>query len=469
MHTNDFLAAIDAQIDASRDALTEDIFRLVRIPSVQGDPLPGAPFGAGPRAMLDEVLRMAQEDGFAAEDHGVGVIHASLREGQPDLGIWLHGDVVPEGDGWNFPPYEPTLTEGCVIGRGSADNKGQLAAIYRVLKIFRDLNIPLQYNPALYVCSNEETGMADLCGLPGNPDARGFVHVCTPPRLSLVPDGGFPLGYGGKGSMKLQLRSRNPLQGIALSAGQPDSPGTAEAILDRVDIPDTLPACTVAKGEKTTVSAYSPPRHGAHPDPNGNMITMLCTALLDTGLCTGEDRRTLDFLCRVSKDTVGAMFGINIPSAPMPPLTVFAGRIDNDGGHVILHLNIRYPLGITYEEIVQRIADAADADGFDVYDSKPGQKPYLADPDTPAARILREAAREVTGSDAAPFLLSGGTYAHCLPNAYVFGMSSNQPPRSFPAGRGGAHGVDEAVSLDRLQRGMKIYARALLALNHAEW
>ena len=469
MTKQEYLAAIDAQIEASREALTEDIFRLVRIPSVQGDPLPGAPFGPGPRAVLDEVLKMAQEDGFAAEDHGVGVVHAALREGQPDLGIWVHGDVVPEGDGWRYAPYEPTLVEGCVIGRGSADNKGQLAAVWHVLKIFRDLQIPLKYNPAIYAGSNEESGMADLQGLPDNPDARGFVHACTPPRLSLVPDGGFPLGYGGKGSLRLQLRSRDPLHGMTLTAGQTASPGNADAILDRADVPDTLPSCTVAKGEKTSVSAYSPPRHGAHPDPNGNMITMLSAALLDAGLCADEDRRTLDFLRRVSLDTAGAMFGINIPSAPMPPLTVFAGRIDNDGGHVILHLNIRYPLGITYEEIVQRIADAADADGFDVYDSKPGQKPYMADPDTPAARILREAAREATGSDAAPFLLSGGTYAHCLPNAYVFGMSSNQPPKSFPAGRGGAHGVDEAVSLDRLQRGMKIYARALLALNEAEW
>ena len=469
MLTTDLISRIDAAIEASRDALTEDIFRLIRIPSVRGEPLPGAPFGAGPRAVLDEVLHMAKSDGFFTADHGVGVVHASLREGQPDLGIWLHGDVVPEGDGWNFPPYEPTLIEGCIIGRGSTDNKGQLAAIYQLLKIFRDLDIPLRYNPAIYVGSNEETGMADLCGLPDNPDVRGFIHVCTPPRLSLVPDSGFPLGYGGKGSLKIQLRSKTPLHGITLYAGQPSSPGNADAILDRTDVPDTLSSCTVIKGEKTHISAYTPPRHGAHPDPNGNMITLLCAALLDADLCREEDRYIPDFLRRVSLDTIGALFGINIPSAPMPPLSVFAGQADYEDGHVILHLNIRYPLGITAEEIETRIRAVSEENGFSLHSFIPGTKPYLGDPNSPAAQILYRASAEVTGSDAAPFILSGGTYAHNLPNAYVFGMNGNLPPKSFPAGRGGAHGVDEAVSLDRLQRGMRIYARALLALNEAEW
>jgi succinyl-diaminopimelate desuccinylase len=61
--------------------------------------------------------------------------------------------------------------------------------------------------------------------------------------------------------------------------------------------------------------------------------------------------------------------------------------------------------------------------------------------------------------------MGGGTYAHNLPNAYVFGTSANRPPVDFEKGRGGVHGVDEAVSIDRLCRAMKIYARALLSLD----
>ena len=68
-----------------------------------------------------------------------------------------------------------------------------------------------------------------------------------------------------------------------------------------------------------------------------------------------------------------------------------------------------------------------------------------------------------------PFTLSGGTYANRLPNAYVFGTNANLAPKDFPKGHGSAHGVDESVSLERLQRAMRIYARALLRLNELDW
>ena len=80
-------------------------------------------------------------------------------------------------------------------------------------------------------------------------------------------------------------------------------------------------------------------------------------------------------------------------------------------------------------------------------------------------KLLAEIANEITGADAPPYTMSGGTYGHRLPNAYAYGMSGNCPPADFPKGRGGAHGVDECVSLDRLKIAMRIYARALLRLN----
>ena len=138
----------------------------------------------------------------------MGIVSVALYEGEPDIGIWLHGDVVPEGDGWNFEPYNAVVHNGCIIGRGSADNKGQLAALFNLLRIFKDMDIKLNVNPAIFVGSNEETGMKDIVGIPGNDDARGFINVCTPPKLSLVPDGDFPVGIGGKGGMTFKLRSK---------------------------------------------------------------------------------------------------------------------------------------------------------------------------------------------------------------------------------------------------------------------
>ena len=98
----DLIAKIDELIEASRADLAADTIKLVDIKSVMGVPLPGAPFGEGPKQVLDYVLDLGQKEGFYTVDYHVGVVSIAMKDGNPDLGIWLHGDVVPEDDGWNL-------------------------------------------------------------------------------------------------------------------------------------------------------------------------------------------------------------------------------------------------------------------------------------------------------------------------------------------------------------------------------
>lgn len=188
----ELLKQIDILIEQSRSDVIRDTIRFVGINSEKGEAKPGAPFGEGPRKMLDEVIRVGKESGFYTNDYNVGVVSLGMSDGEADLGIWIHGDVVPAGDGWVFEPYNAVEYKGCVVGRGAGDNKGQLAAMFNLFRIFTKLGIDLKYNAAIFVGSNEETGMFDMKGMDKNPDARGFLNVCKSPKLSLVPDGDFP-------------------------------------------------------------------------------------------------------------------------------------------------------------------------------------------------------------------------------------------------------------------------------------
>ena len=142
------LEQIDRRIESSREELTKDIIKLIGIKSVKDEPSPGAPFGRGPKEVLEAVLKMGEQEGFFTDDYHVGVVSLALKKGQPDLGIWLHGDVVPEGTGWDYDPYNATEYQGYIIGRGATDNKGQLCAIFHLLRIFKELGVELNYNPA---------------------------------------------------------------------------------------------------------------------------------------------------------------------------------------------------------------------------------------------------------------------------------------------------------------------------------
>jgi len=458
------ISKIDRLIEEVTEQLANDTIMLVNICSEQGEPLPGAPFGKGPRQVLDKVLEMGKNGGFYVKDHGVGVVSIAMEDTQPDLGIWLHGDVVPAGSGWTYPPYDATRYKNCIIGRGVTDNKGQLAAIWNLFVIFKKLGIKLNYNPAIYVGSNEESGMYDMTGTQGNPDAKGFANVCTPPRLSLVPDSGFPISHGARGMTSFRVRSKTPLHGFTLTAGQKENPGLATADFDSTDILKELCECEI---NGNTVTAFSPPQHTSRPDPKGNMITKLTSALLDAGIVPQEDRHILEFFRVISLDTEGKALGIYQQSKEMPCTTVYAQSIDCKDGYCELEMRVRFPIEITYEKIRETMKTLCEEKGFDLIETY-AHPPYLYDKGSQIVQTLTEVSRSVTGDDKEPYI-TGSTYAHYLPNAYAFGTDGNLIPEEFPQGHGGAHSIDEVVSLDRLKRAMRIYARALLALNDMDW
>ena len=60
------------EVEARKEALFADLFRLLKVPSVREDDkaTPEAPVGPGPKAALEEFLNMAQEDGFETKQFG---------------------------------------------------------------------------------------------------------------------------------------------------------------------------------------------------------------------------------------------------------------------------------------------------------------------------------------------------------------------------------------------------------------
>ena len=453
---------IDEEIEKCDADLIRLTSRFIKIKSVRSKARKGAPFGKGAKKMLDVFIGEAKKSALLVKDYKIGFCSAALREGEVDLGIWLHGDVVPEGTGWIYPPYRPTLLDGYIVGRGATDNKGQLAAVITLFNILKKTgNLP-RYNAAIFVGSAEETGMDDLFTHDGS---GGFLSVARPPKLSLVPDADFPICNAGSGSTNLLFRSGGAISSCDIIAGTEKEPGVAHAIFKSVDektIPSGIIAKKIAAG--TDLSAFKPPRHASSPDPDGNMITLLFDALLDNNFIREDERKYFQFLRDITKDIHGELLQINTEHEKMRPLTVFTKDAATVNGKLEFSLNVRYPVGITEEEILTRVSSVAENFDFTV-ESHPVRNPYIIDDEDECAKILCNISNEITGDNRTPYAMGGATYAHHLPNAYPFGMSGNKIPDFFPKGHGEAHGPDEVVSIERLKRAMKIYARAIIRLN----
>lgn len=116
------------------------------------------PEDAGCQAMMAERLEALgfKVEGMPFEE----VTNFWARRGTegPVLCFAGHTDVVPTGpvEKWSSPPFEPTLKDGMLYGRGAADMKGSIAAFMTALDRFVKAHPDHKGSIALLITSDEE-------------------------------------------------------------------------------------------------------------------------------------------------------------------------------------------------------------------------------------------------------------------------------------------------------------------------
>jgi acetylornithine deacetylase/succinyl-diaminopimelate desuccinylase-like protein len=123
---------LETHLDATRDDRLASLMAFLRIPSISA-----LPEHAG------DVRRAAEWLGGALEEAGLEHVEVSPTDGHPIVyADWLHAadaptvlvyghyDVQPVDplDEWTSPPFEPRLDGDRLVGRGTADDKGQIHA-----------------------------------------------------------------------------------------------------------------------------------------------------------------------------------------------------------------------------------------------------------------------------------------------------------------------------------------------------
>lgn len=98
-----------------------------------------------------------------------------------------HIDVVPEGDGWTYPPYGGTLADGKIIGRGANDMKGGLAGGIMALKFLSDLGIRLKGDVYIESVVDEEVGSAGALAVALRGYRADGAIIPEPSKYAIVP------------------------------------------------------------------------------------------------------------------------------------------------------------------------------------------------------------------------------------------------------------------------------------------
>ena len=454
---------IDAFIAANKEQLLKDIAALVAINSVESTPAEGAPFGLGARAALDKTLELAAGMGLATRNCENYIGYAELAGADPEkyLATICHVDVVPEGNGWSDDPFKMRIQDGWLLGRGVADDKGPMVTTLYALKFLKEEGIALKYPIRALVGDNEETHMNDV---------EYYLKNYPAPVFCFTPDAEFPVCNGEKGQFGGKLVSpvcNGVIKEFAGGVANNAVPDRASALVE-TDITKLKNAPNITlepEGTGVRIRGWGKSGHAAMPAGTVNAIGLVMHYLLENDLCNEAERAYLESVMKLHCSTAGEGLGINCADGPFGPLTIIGGRIYMEDGKTVQTLDSRFPTCINGEKIAASIR-AAIGTGAELVDEKTAE-PFYIEADTPAITACIETYNEVTGENATPFTMGGGTYARHFPYAVSFGPEHND--MVLPEFGGPMHGANEAAPIDKLLEALKIYILALLRLEEIDF
>lgn len=437
------LTKVDGWLKDHRQEIIEDLIGLVRIPSVSVPDTAVPPFGQPCRDALAYMFDLGKRHGYSTRnyDHYVGSI--AFTQGEEEVGIWAHLDVVPVPDPseWAYPPFEGTLVEDrYLIGRGVQDNKMAAIGVFHVMNCLRDLGVPLRRGYSLYMGTSEETGMED---------ARYFTAHYKAPDLSIVPDTGFPVCCAQRGSMSLSV----------------EMPFEAPVRFQQSNNPSVTPeeiTALLADGRKLCAKGDS--AHIFNADGIENAAVKMLGLLGDA---FPAEKQRLRKLAALVDSWHGETLGIACQDELSGALQMGATGMDWQDGRLKIRLFMILPVSADADEICAKAQATARAIGAGVV--KLRARPSCSFPvDHPVVELLTGVYNQVMRQESKPFVMSGGNYAAYLPNAFGFGPG--MPGREFPAhifrpGRGDYHQCDESEDIEHMMNFMRVYAMSIAALD----
>jgi acetylornithine deacetylase/succinyl-diaminopimelate desuccinylase-like protein len=132
--------ALETQLEASRDERLASYFELLRIPSISALPEHAPDCRRTAEWIAAEARRIGFEHVEVTADVPRPIVYADWlhAEGAPTVIVYCHYDVQPVDpiELWDTAPFEPFVRDGRVIGRGSADDKGELHMHLRAAEAF---------------------------------------------------------------------------------------------------------------------------------------------------------------------------------------------------------------------------------------------------------------------------------------------------------------------------------------------
>src|SRR5215831_17256135 len=257
-------------IEGRRDQHLAELCEFLKIPSVSAKSEHKPDIERGARWVADRL----QAAGFKT----VQVIPTSLHPlvyaeslelpGKPTILFYGHYDVQPAEplDLWTSPAFEPSVRDGNIYGRGTADDKGQVHIHLKALQSLHELNGKFPINLKVLIEGEEEVGSVSLWNFVQENKQKLAADALVVSDTSMLGKGVPSITYGLRGLNYYQIELTGPVRDLhsGVYGGAVPNPLTILAELFaklhdknfRVTVPGFYDqVATVSKAERKALNA----------------------------------------------------------------------------------------------------------------------------------------------------------------------------------------------------------------------
>ncbi|QPC47279.1 dipeptidase PepV [Mangrovibacillus cuniculi] len=459
------------EVEKRKDQLIEDLRGLLAIRSVldESTATEDAPFGPEVKKALTYMLDLGKRDGYETEEVENVAGHLEMGQGEESVGILCHVDIVPEGEGWSYPPFEGVIDNERIYARGAIDDKGPTMAAYYAMNIIKELGFTLNKRVRMIIGTDEESEWRCV---------NTYFKEEEMPTIGFAPDADFPIIHAEKGLVDMVVNipgsevNNGELALLSFQSGQRFNmvPDRAKAILSGEErtthwlqmFRDYLEENKLTGGVEVenghivlTVEGVS--AHAMEPENGVNAGLHLANILAKLPLDEGGQKFVGFLSSSFFGQSRGQGIGFRYSDDITGDLTVNIGTMSynkESGGKV--GVNMRYP--VTFEFLPQFDQWKKEVEALSYTLSlKTHMTPHHVAKDDPFIQTLSKVYEEQTGEKAELLTIGGGTYARSLETGVAFGAM-------FPGRPDVAHQKDEYMELEDLWKATAIYAQAIYEL-----
>jgi len=204
----------DAFIDGNRERFLNELKDFLRIPSISTLP--------EHRPDLDRAAQFVADSLREAGLESVEIIHTDIHPlvyadwlhapGKPTVLCYGHYDVQPADplELWKTLPFEPSVRDGSIYGRGTADDKGQMYMHVKAVETLRAVNGTLPVNLKFLIEGEEEVGGESIAKYVAENPQKLKADVALVSDTALYAPGIPTLTIGLRGLVYLEVEANGP-------------------------------------------------------------------------------------------------------------------------------------------------------------------------------------------------------------------------------------------------------------------